>query len=516
MNKSLNNLQNKKVVIDFLDIKGTVDNSVSNVEIEWDNDATKEKDLKMVSDNINTSGPVAALEAFAKEYMASKDTLEFLNNQKSNEERQAEEDLRPSLYDTKPSATYGSSLYGTKPSTTFGSSLYGTKPSATYGSSLYGTIPVSNGMLSKEDILRRIREEGKISDSLLSQIIKTYKKLDGVQYYGEFYEGDNIQDIYNFDKLFKTEFGGWSKPNNLFYNDMVQMGYLAADITFKDLMYSRLDSSTNIAELVSLFRPHDALERYEYARARYMKYYNKLNANERQIVDGIASADQYSEYRYKFGITDITGVGIATVDQIKTYVNNKIKNTYIEKHEYDRYITEHDEVRYDNIEGFYGSLRYMSKEDISSLYLNIREKRKQLAYGLDESAFTKQNAAIQKLFAEAIKQRLINTANSKALSGEERKIKDEKDLAAICNDYFHEKPIFDLNHIKLEEVEDGYGEARAKSSEAINAATRRYYGLNLVAKALASLDYSKLEMLAKKDVITPQEMEEVNRMFGGK
>ena len=490
MNKSLNNLQNKKVVIDFLDIKGTVDNSVSNVEIEWDNDATKEKDLKMVSDNINASGPVAALETFAKEYMASKDTLEFLNNQKSNEERQAEEDSRPSLYDTKPSATYGSSLYG--------------------------TIPVSNGMLSKEDILRRIREEGKISDSLLSQIIKTYKKLDGVQYYGEFYEGDNIQDIYNFDKLFKTEFGGWSKPNNLFYNDMVKMGYLAVDITFKDLMYSRLDSSTNIAELVSRFRPHDALERYENARARYMKYYNKLNANERQIVDRIASADQYREYRYKFGITDITGVGIATVDQIKTYVNNKIKNTYIEKHEYDRYITEHDEVRYDNIEGFYGSLRYMSKEDISSLYLNIREKRKQLAYGLDESAFTKQNAAIQKLFAEAIKQRLINTANSKALSGEERKIKDEKDLAAICNDYFHEKPIFDLNHIKLEEVEYGYGEARAKTSEAINAATRRYYGLNLVAKALASLDYSKLEMLAKKDVITPQEMEEVNRMFGGK
>ena len=155
------------------------------------------------------------------------------------------------------------------------------------------------------------------------------------------------------------------------------MGILAVDIVFKDLMNGRFQSTTKMAEFMSQFKPHETLERYEKAYNEYIKYYNRLNAKEKEKVDNFAA--KFEDYRKKFGISGTSGKDIATVGDIKKVVNRQVRKAYIDEREYDNYINEHNEVRFDNIDSFYYSLKYMDVEEIADLYATINlERERQL------------------------------------------------------------------------------------------------------------------------------------------
>ena len=91
--------------------------------------------------------------------------------------------------------------------------------------------------------------------------------------------------------------------------------------------------------------------------------------------------------------------------------------------------------------------------------------------------------------------------------------KTETDLVAICKDYFHEEPKFELYYIKSEDVKEGYGEARVKTAETIAAAKRRYYGMGKLRQVLGTLNFSRLKELGMRDTLTTDELERVKSMF---
>lgn len=565
--------------VSFSESDRVVEATAKRFIIEWEvlsskNYGQREDVLDGISSRIRSEGPAKALLSFASDYTTAVYRLESLDKRRDEEakeeaeakrkeeERKRQEEERKRQYEARrSSSSYDyeeTPRYSTRRSTS--SSLYDDEETPRYStrhstsSSLYDDEetprystrrstsstyprpettpsepkpkPGPNDPVSVEYIQSEIesnvqRGHEYLDFTLRRQIEKTYKKLDQTDYYGIFYEPENIEAIYRFHVMSTNTGNNFS---TLYYNKIVDMGNLAVDIVFKDLMEGRAYSSSNMAKFMSQFNPHDTLENYKKARTAYLKYYNRLNAKEKQAIDEHAA--KYDDYRKKFGIMGKAGDDIATVDDIIRVVNRKVREEYIKERRYMLFINEYNEVRFDNISHFYEALKYMNIEEIASLYSAIiidRESQSIYARSDEEyeriaQAREKCNASLQRMFAEAIRRRLTNTTYSieeinDETKTEERMKKVETDLVAICKDYFHEEPRFDLHYIKVGDVKEGYGEARVQTAETIAAAKRRYYGMGKLQQVLGTLNFRKLKALGMRDTLTSEELERVKSMF---
>ena len=565
--------------VSFSESDRVVEATAKRFIIEWEVLSSKSYDqredvLDGISSRIRSEGPAKALLSFASDYTTAVYRLESLDKRRAEEakeeaeakrkeeERKRQEEERKRQYEARrSSSSYDDEetpRYSTRRSTS--SSLYDDEETPRYStrrstspssyddeetprystrrstSSTYPrtettpseTIrkPGLNDPVSVEYIQREIDESIQRGNEYLDytlrrQIEKKYQELDQTEYYGRFYGSDNIEAIYKFHVLSEKRD---SYSPTLRYNRIVEMGILAVDIVFKDLMNGRFQSTTKMAEFMSQFKPHETLERYEKAYNEYIKYYNRLNAKEKETVDNYAS--KFDDYRKKFGISGTSGEDIATVDDIKKVVNRQVRKAYVDERKYDNYINEHNEVRFDNIDSFYYSLKYMDAEEIASLYTTISlDRERQLIYARSDEEYEmianarkKYGTALQRMFAEAIRRRLTNTTYSieeinDETKTEERMKKAETDLVAICKDYFHEEPRFDLHYIKVGDVKEGYGEARVQTAETIAAAKRRYYGMGKLQQVLGTLNFRKLKALGMRDTLTSEELERVKSMF---
>ena len=93
--------------------------------------------------------------------------------------------------------------------------------------------------------------------------------------------------------------------------------------------------------------------------------------------------------------------------------------------------------------------------------------------------------------------------------------------------YLKEKPLFPLQYVKLSEVPEEYARGRITSNEVTGDAFRRskrvsggafrrskrVRGLPLVTNVFQMMDYARLKELATKDVLTPEEIKEVDGMY---
>ena len=400
-------------------------------------------------------------------------------------------------------------------------------PREPYVSQTYSTDRRNrDAIVSEEYIQAEIDKKIANGDAYLDydlrrQIEKKYKQLDNMEYYGEFYGPNNIEAIYRYHVLCETDNKTYSETMR--YGKIVEMGTLAVDILFKDLKNGRFAETTNMARFMNQFQPHKALERYEQARENYMKFYNRLNEKDKNRIDTYAA--KFDSYRDMFHLYGKTGKDIATVSDIKRVVNMRIKDYYIDENVVQHNYRRDEGFSFQFAESLRYSLQYMSSEEIASLYIAIRskntynnysfyteEERKQ-AYEYNQ----KENAAIQELFAEAIRYRLVNIERPKDWNNDQEKEaylrKREIDLTGICQDYFHEQPQFTLYHTADTKVEEGYGKARVESSEAITEAQRRYYGLGKLQQVLGTMNFSRLRELGKKDTLSPDEMSMVKSMF---
>ena len=374
------------------------------------------------------------------------------------------------------------------------------------------------------------KKTGYISDSLSKTIVEYAKQRDIIEEYSEFYSEKNTRDILNFSAIIRTEDLTTVNGIILMYHKMVRLAEYATNITYNDLISGlNIDVETsNLAYVLAIFGPHEVLKQYEKYRKKYIGLYNRLSPDERKLVDKAIQtgnyAEKYQKYREKFGINGDTGEDVATDDQIKRVVNHQIIEYYMK----DRLIYRHsnslirifapkldsdgaDVLQTVNYYSFEYSVKYMSVSELASFYATLKNKR------FEEHDYDKY-PELQLLFAQTIRNRIIGGRKADTLNGNEKdseqyKIQRETELIAICQDYLKEEPLFKTTFVKASDVPKDYATKRVVSSETINNAERRYYGMDKATRAFAFLDLNKLKKLAQKEVLTPEEIEKVNGMF---
>lgn len=382
-------------------------------------------------------------------------------------------------------------------------------------------------LISEEEIQKEIDQKLQHGDEYLDydlarNIEKKYKNLDQQDYYGDFYDSDNIKDIYKFYVVSNKPLYTTATMN---YGKMVELGTLAVELVFKDLMNGYRDSNTKMARFIHQFDPHGTLARYEKARERYLRYYDRLSPKEKEQVDKYAA--KFDEYRELFGFQNTSGRAIASVDDIKRVVNYRVKIEYADHGEYNKYYRnngEFDDTFQRNLEY---ATKYMSVAELRDLYHAVKyremENQRYAMRGAEDQPRVaeiqqKRYAEIQRAFAEAIRSRLTNsTMTIEEMNDEQAKerfmIRREKDLVAIVHDIFQEEPLFPLYRVKADTVEPGYGNSRVETAETLSTARRKYYGLGKLEQVLATLRLNKLEELGKKDTLTVEETAKVKKLF---
>ncbi len=461
----------------------------------------------------------AKQEAARKEEERRKKLEEQQRKQQQEEtRRQRAEELSSIRSETYPRDTYKTPTYDDYPRDTY---------TPTYSRPEYER-PTQPPRISQESIQRDIDKKVAAGDEFLDyelkrQIQKHFEEEDGLTYYGQFYDTSNIEDIYEFYVLSTKDDSRFSVTMK--YVKIVEMGVLAAEIGYKDLMNGRNYETTKMAGFVRQFDPHGTLNRYAEARDKYLKFYNKLNDREKAQID--KSAERYDDYREKFSIFGKTGKDIATVEQIKRVINQRIRNDYLNENILMVNYDGHGRFKEGFQQHFKYSLQYMTEEEIASLYYAVRNKERDYRYIPSNTtpeererlnaSYAERISAIQELCAETIRDRIKKNDKSIDWNNEQEKTayltQREKDLVAICRDYFHEQPFFTLYYIKESQVKEGYGTERVESTKAIQEAKRRYYGMNKLQQVISKLDFNKLTELSQKETLTSDELSRVNTMF---
>lgn len=479
--------------------------------------------IKAISDEIaNTvaADPVNAIITFVDIYIKAFENLEELKRIKDTALKELEESI---IYNKRYNPTFKASN--------------GTDEK-----------PIKPTQLTQKNLIRELQEElfnptGYVNESLSKHIVDYYKLKDQkfvsqIPFYNslftydfEFLGQENINNIFTFYVIANREN---NKNTHLeiinSYHDMIKLGELAAKINYTDLKCG-LNFSAELSDLgqfIERFNPHEILEQYEQLRKKFITMFEKLSIEDRRKVDKKIHespyAKEYENYRKRFGITGNSGKDIATADQIKKYINKQIVDYYLEENKF--YQQSHQPLISITFIGqitgkdpwltqkFGYSLKHMSAKEIADFYTTLINKK-------HEEINSNDLPNIQLLFAKTIRNRISTSQKIDDLAIEERNnkkylIQIEKELIAICKDYLHEEPLFETTFVKSSEVENNYAIPRVDTSEAIKNAQRRYFGMSKFEQVLSILDYNKLMRLSNSEVLSNQDIEEINRMFGGK
>ncbi len=570
--KYKNKLAKKNTLIEELSKEKSIQEYLSKYKIKREVEERAEKfnlggdysEIDKICDRIASSistDPLEAAKGFASDYIDAvyhlqnneadkKQKLAELEKRKAKGAALEEESRNRQLESERSQRSSRSSTYNDEPYTspsrrpsTYSDEPY-TSPSrrpSTYSYDSYASsrgsytsaseMTTTSDIVTTESIQRELAEkismrDSEISDTTARKIEKHFKKEDNIEDYGDFYDRKNIKDMFKFYAL-TVQDDSLDSPTQR-YIKMMNLGDLAVNIVYKDLMNGSFCETTKLAEFMRQFDSHGTLERYEAARVKYLNFYNKLNERDKKIVDSYA--EKQNRYREQFGIFGTTGKDIASVDQIKIIVNGKIKNDYLKNG-----ILNPINSNYKQNEGFNMgfpnnfrySLKYMTEKEIAELYAQYTIRDNQQYYMMDthsqeeiaaiEEARATRKAATQELFAEAIRYRFTKNYGRIDWENEEQKkaflAKRERELVAVCRDFFHEQPLFPLNYIKQSEVEEGYASKRVEATNAVSEAKRRYYGMGKLKQVISLLKFGKLKYLGEEETLTDDELTSVNGMF---
>ena len=359
------------------------------------------------------------------------------------------------------------------------------------------------------------------------RIITHFKQAEQVEYSGDFYSERNIQDIYHLHMLTTKDNSTFPKLEEAIdlYVTIVEMGDLTINIVVKDLLNGKNYEHSKISEFMNKLEPHNALDNYDELVAKYLRLYDKLSDLDKSRVDEYAKAKV--DYRKKFEISGTTGADVASYEGLKRIINEKIISEYLRDRIIESNYKENGEFSSKFEDNFIYSIRYMSADEIASFYKAIKksDSRSSLEDTPKMEARRIEAAAIQRLFASAIRKKMNSKTDLK--SDDEKQKNAEFELVAICKDYLKEKPLFPLQYVKLSEVPEEYARGRITSNEVTGDAFRRskrvsggafrrskrVRGLPLVTNVFQMMDYARLKELATKDVLTPEEIKEVDGMY---
>lgn len=404
----------------------------------------------------------------------------------------------------------------------------------------YDKRPVVPIKLTQQNMEKVVMEglfnaTGPIDESVSRYIIDYYKKLGNnssnrfdFYYPNHFYNQRNVNDIFNFYSLSKSENTNTAFGIAMRYYNLVRLGELAANITYADLISGNdyYAESTEFAKFIEQFEPRRVLEIYEKKQNEYIKMYKSLSDIMKDDVAHIIKtwswANSLDKYQKKYGVelrhNELMGSKVATVNQIKKVINNRIANNYLSRGEKGysfwekpllQFIPEYNLVGDGFVRNSIGySLKHMSAKEIANLYLKLRGN-----YSHKDR--------LQLLFAKLIRDRMVGSREVDKLAiGEDNNkeylIQIEKDLVAICKDFFNETPAFETKFIKTSDVKSGYAHEKITASEEFQKAERRYYNMPKFMQALSAIDMIRLEALSEKiptGNLSPEEYDEVYNMF---
>ena len=404
----------------------------------------------------------------------------------------------------------------------------------------YDKRPVVPIKLTQQNMEKVVMEglfnaTGPIDESVSRYIIDYYKKLGNnssnrfdFYYPNHFYNQRNVNDIFNFYSLSKSENTNTAFGIAMRYYNLVRLGELAANITYADLISGNdyYAESTEFAKFIEQFEPRRVLEIYEKKQNEYIKMYKSLSDIMKDDVAHIIKkwswANSIDEYQKKYGVelrhNELMGSKVATVNQIKKVINNRIAKNYLSRGEKGysfwekpllQFIPEYNLVGEGFVRNSIGySLKHMSAKEIANLYLKLRGN-----YSHKDR--------LQLLFAKLIRDRMVGSREVDKLAiGEDNNkeylIQIEMDLVAICKDFFNETPAFETKFIKASDVKSGYAHEKITASEEFQKAERRYYNMPKFMQALSAIDMIRLEALSEKiptGNLSPEEYDEVYNMF---
>ena len=566
LNELINNLQNKRFspigdsrnkalngLKEELEMEREVDqtlNTIGEIKKELKNNAqqylinmdevSKSRTIDEMARNIANS-PIDAAENYAEAYLNAVHRLEGLNKEKSKElstlqtesiieaqqlaKKEVEVSPQSTGYDSR-SASRQTSPYSTPVTSQ-------TRETPAYNAAERNprlervATPIST--TTNQSIQRELEDalskrQLYIDYDFAKRIITHFEQEEQVKYSGDFYSKNNIQDIYHLYMLTTKDTSIFSKLEEAIdlYVTIVEMGDLTINIVVKDLLNGKKYEHSKISEFMNQLEPHNALDNYDVLVAKYLRLYDKLSDLDKSRVDEIAKLRV--DYRKKFNISGTTGADVASYEDLKRIINEKIMSKYLRDHIIKSNYKGNGEFSINFEDNFIYSLRYMTADEIVSFYIKYKDSKKtdSLSFLEDTPEMVEKSmearrmeaAAIQRLFASAIRKKMNLRTDLK--SDEEKQKNAEFELVAICKDYLQEKPLFPLQYVKLSEVPEEYARERIKSKEAIGEAFRRSQrvrGLPLVTRVVQMMNYAKLKELAHKDVLTPEEITKVDGMY---
>ncbi len=519
------------------EIKKELRNNAQQYLINMDEES-KSRTINEMARNIANS-PIDAAEKYADAYLNAVHRLEGLNKEKSKELSVLQtESIREAQQLAKQEGEVSSQSTGyDSRSTSRQTTPYSTPvTSQTRENPAYNAAernprlervatPIST--TTNQSIQRELEDalskrQLYIDYDFAKRIITHFEQEEQVKYSGDFYSKNNIQDIYHLYMLTTKDTSIFSKLEEAIdlYVTIVEMGDLTINIVVKDLLNGKKYEHSKISEFMNQLEPHNALDHYDAIVAKYLRLYNKLSDLDKSRVDEIAKLRV--DYRKKFNISGTTGADVASYEDLKRIINEKIMSKYLRDHIIESNYKGNGEFSSNFEDNFIYSLRYMTADEITTFYIRYKESRKSdLRFSSEYTPEMREksmearrieDAAIQRLFASAIRKKMDVRTDLK--SEEERLENEEFELVAICKDYLHEKPLFNLQSIKPSEVPEEYASDRIKTGEVFNAATRRYYNLPKLNQMVERLNWEKLKRrMSNNRVLTPEEQVQVGGMF---
>ncbi len=549
-NKALNGLKKElkmerevaQTLSNTWEIKKELKNNAHQYLINMDEDS-KRRTIDEMAKNIANS-PIDAAEEYASAYLKAVHKLESLNKEKNKELstlrtesiREAQQLAKKEAEASPQSTGYDSRLTSRQTASYSTPVTSQTRETPAYNAAERNprlervAIPIST--TTNQSIQRELEDalskrQLYMDYDFAKRIITHFEQEEQVKYSGDFYSKNNIQDIYHLYMLTTKDTSIFSKLEEAIdlYVTIVEMGDLTINIVVKDLLNGKKYEHSKISEFMNRLEPHNALDNYDALVAKYLRLYDKLSDLDKSRVDEIAKLRV--DYRKKFNISGTTGADVASYEDLKRIINEKIMNKYLRDHIIQSNYKGNGEFSSNFEDNFIYSLRYMTADEITSFYIGYKESRKSDLRSSSEDtpemvekkmeARRIEDTATQRLFASAIRKKMNLRTDLK--SDEEKEKNAEFELVAICKDYLQEKPLFPLQYVKLSEVPEKYARERIESKEAIGGAYRRSHrvrrvrGLPLVTQVARMMNYAKLKELAHKEVLTPEEITKVDGMY---
>ena len=309
-------------------------------------------------------------------------------------------------------------------------------------------------------------------------------------------ESKEIENVKNFyalsDKHRKNE-GYMHELNNI-----ITMGKMLPGV-----LYNKIVDGTDTLE--SKDGQGDVLKRYEKARNTWLKTYKSLNKNKKAKADAMFSNE--TKYLGVFGIAIPTADSIASVDDIKKLVNDKIMKETINGKIFEKIKLDQNgsysleaQKQIDNI------TKYMSDEEVGYLYTTMANKKREMDLNnvsklqTDEQkkAFAKkcdmEDINLQKMFAEAITKRTFKSKYKP--KSDVYHVQRERALMENCQKYLGNKPLFDLPY--REKHKDRIEEV----NKVIEKKEKRYYRMDKLHQLYYGRQKKQMEKMKDRELIS--------------